>query len=212
VIVGIAAVEAVLLAFYLYWDASFHWLLHLLVGGSIGLLAATAGAAPRGLRTGALVPVVTVGHLIAAVPDILFRLGVPHQHWMDLFAWHLESHFAPGGLLTWYLVFLVCLGANLLLQYRRRSWPVVAALVSAGTALALAHERVPTELTSTDHAAHLAVLLSLPLAAIALVRTGCALRRAVPPRPNRPGFHDHWSRRNILRLRSRSGDSAGRAS
>ncbi len=163
-----AAVEIVLVAFYLRFDAVFHWLVHFLVGGSTALVLVAAVTVMTGRRCGGsgLLVVIISGHLFAAVPDVLFRLGIAHAHWMDLFGWHLESHFTPGGLVTWYAVFLACLAVTLIAQrHPRRGLPVVAAL-AVGTTLVLAHERVPPELTSAAHVVHLVYLLLLPVAIV----------------------------------------------
>lgn len=173
--------EMVLLAVYLRSDATFHWLLHLFVGGSAALVLAALTSQRIDIQ--ALLRFVAAGHVLAALPDILFRLGVAHEHWMDLFAWHLESHFTPGGVVTWYLVFLVCLGANLLLQCRRGSWPALFAALSVGTTVVLSHERIPDVLTSADHPVHLASLVAVPLLAVALVWWS-RLRKA-PSHPQR---------------------------
>jgi pimeloyl-ACP methyl ester carboxylesterase len=43
-------------------------------------------------------------HLVAMFPDLLLRLGIPHDGWMDVFLAHISSHYAPGGTYTWLLV------------------------------------------------------------------------------------------------------------
>jgi len=106
-------VEIGLFASYGGHDARFHWFTHFLVGSSAALLVMTAVT----VRTRRLVPVplvwALVGHLFAMIPDFAFAAGVAHQPWMDIFAGHISSHFVPGRNLTWYAVFLVCLGAYL---------------------------------------------------------------------------------------------------
>jgi len=106
-------VEIGLVASYRGHDARFHWFIHLFVGGSAALLVMTVVA----VRTRRPVPIplvwALVGHLYAMIPDFAFAAGVAHQPWMDIFAGHISSHFVPGRNLTWYAVFLICLGAYL---------------------------------------------------------------------------------------------------
>ena len=54
-----------------------------------------------------------LAHVAAMFPDFLFTAGVAHEPWMDLFLGHLSTHFVPGRNLTWFVVFLVALGAYL---------------------------------------------------------------------------------------------------
>jgi pimeloyl-ACP methyl ester carboxylesterase len=50
-------------------------------------------------------------HLWAMWPDLLFRVGVPHYHWMDwLSLGHVSSHYLPGGDTSWLV--LALLGAG----------------------------------------------------------------------------------------------------
>ncbi len=114
-------VEIGLFASYRGHDARFHWFTHLFVGSSAALLVMTAVA----VRTRRPVPIpliwALVGHLFAMVPDFAFAAGVAHQPWMDIFAGHISSHFVRGRNLTWYAVFLICLGAYLAAVDRLRS-------------------------------------------------------------------------------------------
>lgn len=113
--------EIGLFASYRGHDARFHWFTHFLVGSSAALLVMTAVT----VRTRRPVPVplvgALVGHLFAMIPDFAFAAGVAHRRWMDIFAGHISSHFVPGRNLTWYAVFLVCLGAYLAAVDRSRS-------------------------------------------------------------------------------------------
>lgn len=114
-------VEIGLFASYRGHDARFHWLTHFFVGSSAALLVMAAVA----VRTRRPVPAplvwALVGHLFAMIPDVAFTAGAAHRPWMDIFAGHVSSHFVPGRNLTWYLVFLVCLGAYLAAVDRLRS-------------------------------------------------------------------------------------------
>ncbi len=99
--------EVALFASYGAHDARFHWATHFLVA-----LAFTAlGLLARLLLTGApgprhLLLAVLGFHLFGMAPDLLFRGGVPHYRWMDVFLGHVAAHYVPGGDGTWLLVAL----------------------------------------------------------------------------------------------------------
>ncbi len=114
-------VEVALYASYRGHDARFHWFTHFFVGSSVALLAMAAVAAitHRPVPVPLLWPL--VGHVVAMFPDFVFVAGHAHQRWMDLFLGHVSTHFVPGRNLTWYLVFLACLGAYLAVLDRLRS-------------------------------------------------------------------------------------------
>lgn len=118
------AVEAVLYASYRGHDASFHWLTHFFVGGSVALLLMSAWSARRRRPVPRPILWVLAGHVYAMVPDLLFRAGIAHEQWMDAFLGHVSSHEVPGRNLTWYAVFLGCLA-------------LYAVTVHAGAAVAL---------------------------------------------------------------------------
>ncbi len=116
--------EAVLLATYASQDAVYHWLTHLLAGGTAALtaLAALAAVRRRPVRSAPLW--VLLGHVIAVIPDVLFADGLAHEQWMDLFLAHISSHDVPGGLWTLYTTFLVALAAYLLSIANNRTCPL----------------------------------------------------------------------------------------
>lgn len=104
--------EAVLFRSYGVHDARFHWATHFLVGLSFAALWCLV----RLLLTGApgprwLLMTVLGFHLYAMAPDLLFRGGVPHYRWMDVFLGHVAAHYVPGGDLTWYAIAVLCTGA-----------------------------------------------------------------------------------------------------
>ena len=105
--------EVGLYASYRGHDARFHWFTHFFVGASVALLVMTAVAA----RTRRPVPLPLVwpflAHVVAMFPDFLFSAGIAHQRWMDIFLGHISTHFVPGRNVTWFLVFLLALGAYL---------------------------------------------------------------------------------------------------
>ena len=110
--------EAFLYASYRGHDARFHWFTHFFVGAGAALLAMAAVAlrARRPVPAPLLWPV--LGHLIAAIPDVVFVAGVAHHRWMDVFLGHLSTHYIPGRNWTWYGIFLGALAAYLLALHR----------------------------------------------------------------------------------------------
>jgi len=102
--------EIVLYASYDVHDARFHWATHFLVAlafASLVLLVRLLVTGVPGPRL--LLPVVLGWHLFAMTPDILFRGGVPHYRWMDVFLGHITAHDMPGGDGTWLVIALTCL-------------------------------------------------------------------------------------------------------
>lgn len=116
---AVIVVEVLLYASYRSHDARFHWLTHFLVGASTALVVMAAWTWFR--RRPAPYPLVWVvaAHLFAMVPDFLFRAGVAHEWWMDLFLLHVRSHFVPGRNLTWLVTFGLALTAYLVTVDRR---------------------------------------------------------------------------------------------
>lgn len=112
--VAAVVVEVGLYLSYRGHDARFHWFTHLFVGASAALVVMAVVTT----RTGRPVPYPLVwpllGHLFAMTPDLLFVGGIVHRRWMDLFLGHISTHFVPGRNLTWYTVFVGCLGLYLL--------------------------------------------------------------------------------------------------
>lgn len=110
-LVVLVAAEVLLLRSYGAHDARFHWATHFLVGLAFAALWCLA----RLVLTGApgprwLLMTVLGFHLYAMLPDLLFRGGVPHYRWMDVFLGHVAAHYVPGGDLTWFVVAAVCSG------------------------------------------------------------------------------------------------------
>ena len=110
-LVVLVVAEVALYVSYSAHDAQFHWATHFLVG----LVFASLVLLFRLLVTGApgpwlLLPMVLVFHLYAMLPDLLFRGGVPHYRWMDVFLGHVAAHYLPGGDGGWLLIALTCLG------------------------------------------------------------------------------------------------------
>ena len=110
-LVLLVAAELALYASYDAHDARFHWATHFLVAlavASLVLLVRLLVTGVPGPRL--LLPTVLGFHLFAMAPDFLFRGGVPHYRWMDVFLGHVAAHYLPGGDGTWLAIALVCLG------------------------------------------------------------------------------------------------------
>ena len=118
-LVFVVAAELVLYASYASHDARFHWATHFLVAllvtalwQSLHLLVAARPA------RGQLATVV-IFHIWAMWPDLLFRVGVPHYHWMDwLSLGHVSSHYLPGGDTSWLVLALLGAGGYAVLLAR----------------------------------------------------------------------------------------------
>jgi hypothetical protein len=109
-----ATAEVLLYLSYQHHDSRFHWFLHFFVGSSAAFIVMTVITywSNRTIRFPFLWLV--IGHLIAMLPDILWSAQLlPHQAWMDVFVFHISSHFIPGRIWTWYVIFLLCLALYL---------------------------------------------------------------------------------------------------
>jgi pimeloyl-ACP methyl ester carboxylesterase len=109
-LVLLVVAELALYRSYDVHDARFHWATHFLVALAVASLVRLL----RLLVTGVpgprlLLPTVLGVHLFAMAPDFLFRGGVPHDRWMDVFLGHVAVHY-PGGDGTWLVIALVSLG------------------------------------------------------------------------------------------------------
>jgi hypothetical protein len=177
----------VLLGVYLSVAVQIHFFLHLLLGGTIALLVATA----IGLGSGWFppwLPLITIGAVVNAVPDVLYLyFHVAHSPWMDIFTWHIETHFMWGFPTSWYLLFLLSLGAYFVAQVPRAGVAVTIApfcIASAAVAASVvwAHERVPRGLINPDHRGHLLgfVLPVVTTVLVLLIARGRRPQAAVP--------------------------------
>lgn len=112
-------VEVLLYLSYRAHDARFHWLTHVLVGGSTAFLLMAAWSWTT--RRPARLPIVwlLLGHLYAMVPDLLFRAGVAHYPWMEIFLGHIASHMVPGRNMTWLVIFAAALAVYFFVLDRR---------------------------------------------------------------------------------------------
>ena len=111
--------EVLLYRSYATHVAQFHWATHFLVGLTAASLwgIAQLGLLGRPVRYPLLL--VLVFHVWAMWPDLAFRAGVPHDHWMDWLALgHISSHYLPGGDTAWLVIALTAAGAYALLRSR----------------------------------------------------------------------------------------------
>ena len=95
---------------YRHHDAGFHWAAHFLVGLTAAALLGLAWLGVRGSAPRAFLLWVLAAHLFAMFPDLLFRAGVAHAGWMNLFLGHIWVHYVPGGNSSWLVVALLASG------------------------------------------------------------------------------------------------------
>lgn len=110
-------------------DADFHWATHFLVGLAAAALLNFAWLVLKAAPARGAVLSVLAAHLVAMFPDLLFRAGVPHADWMNVFLGHVWVHYLPGGDVGWLLIALLASGAysaGLALWMRAHTRPVSA--------------------------------------------------------------------------------------
>ncbi len=113
------AAEVLLFISYRNHDARFHWFTHFFVGAIVALLimSVIAWLTKRPIRLPLLWPL--LAHLFAMFPDFLFSFKfIAHERWMDLFLFHISSHFVPGRNITWYVLFISTVGLYLWIYSR----------------------------------------------------------------------------------------------
>ena len=132
--------------------AEFHFWLHALLGGALGLALLTLLRLrwPREARPWRAHEATRAGHLYSAVPDVLFLvLGALHVAWMDVFALHITAHFLwPQPLAAAFVLWALAVAAWAAMRVDRRR-TAVALLVFAGAFLGSAlvlREPAPTTL------------------------------------------------------------------
>lgn len=139
---AVVAVEVYLFGRYAESGALFHFWLHLLLGGWLGLglltvhrLLTRRASAVRPWNAGFF------GHMYSAVPDVLFLMvGLLHYVWMDLFALHITEHFLwpnalATGLVLWTLAVLAH-GAAVFGAHRLAAGALVAGVLVLGVGVA----------------------------------------------------------------------------
>jgi len=108
-LVVLVVAEIALFVSYADHDARFHWATHFLVALGFTALLLLARLLVTGVPGPRYLLLTLLGfHLYAMAPDLLFRGGVPHYRWMDVFLGHVAAHYLPGGDLTWLLIALAC--------------------------------------------------------------------------------------------------------
>lgn len=116
-IASAGAAEIGLAGGYVMRGAALHGLIECFVGGAVGLLVASTVLLARGQPVRrpwhVAFAVIVTGHALAAVPDVLFVLGTPHENWMNLFLGHVSAVDFPGGSWGLLVVFLAALAAYL---------------------------------------------------------------------------------------------------
>jgi hypothetical protein len=100
---------------------------------------------------------------------------------MDIFTWHVETHFMAAFPVSWYLLFLLALAGYFAAQAPRASdliriAPFCVASAAVAASVVWAHERVPHGLINPDHRGHLLGFI-LPAATTALVLLAARGRR-----------------------------------
>jgi len=105
--------ELALYASYQGEDGRFHWFTHFFAGTAFVLVAMALVAKAMGRPVRLPFLWLLLGHLVAMTPDFAFVEGVAHGRWMDVFLAHVSSHYILGRNWTWYVVFVVALGAYL---------------------------------------------------------------------------------------------------
>ena len=105
--------EVLIYRSYSGYDALFHYSTHLLVGVLAAAVVLLGYLLLMGRPAPGQVLIVLGAHLVAMAPDVLFRGGIPHDAWMDVFLGHVASHFIPGGDETWLVLALLAYGAYL---------------------------------------------------------------------------------------------------
>lgn len=150
VLVTVAAVEGYFFLRYAQQGALFHYWLHALLGGYLGVGAlAVARLRGRGRRTTGWEAGFT-GHLYSAVPDVLFlTAGLLHVAWMDVFAVHITAHFLwpsalPAALVLWSLAVLALLLTTL--QRPRAAAGVLGASLALLAVAVLLRSPLPSSL------------------------------------------------------------------
>lgn len=165
--VGAAVVVAV--EGYVFWryqrlGAEFHFWLHGLFGGAIGVAVLTAWSLLRRHRARPAWAAGFAGHLYSALPDALFLgAGILHQLWMDAFAFHIAVHLIPEPLVTMLGVFALSLLAWLAASAGRPAWAVTGLIVATAvtTVALLVAPPIPTTLQQLRDLPQIALLCPL---------------------------------------------------
>ena len=116
-LVVLVVAEVGLFGVYGSYDSRFHWGAHFLVGLIATAVWLSAVLLVKAAPARGQLLLVLVVHLFAMAPDLVFRAGVPHSLWMNVFLGHIAVHYVPGGDRTWLvLAVLATVGYCLLLS------------------------------------------------------------------------------------------------
>lgn len=111
-LVILVVLEVLLFRTHSVHDARFHWATHFLVAVIAAAIVMAIYLQVRKAPGPRLLLMLVAGlHLFAMAPDILFRVGIPHAWWMDLFLGHVSAHYMPGGDTTWLGIAVVAISA-----------------------------------------------------------------------------------------------------
>lgn len=149
-LVAVLGVEGWLYREYAALGTQFHFWLHLLLGGYLGLALLTTARLVRPLWQVRGHEAAFFGHVWSAAPDVVFlSLGLLHAYWMDAFALHITAHVLwPSPLLVALALWGLAVLALLLVRLgRRRGAGLVlgGSLVLLGGAVVL-HTPIPSTL------------------------------------------------------------------
>lgn len=110
--------EIVLFRAYGAFDSAFHWAAHFLVAVALTAVVLCAYLLVAGRPAPGQLLTVLGLHLYAMFPDLLFRWGIPHARWMNVFAGHVAVHYLPGGDRSWLAVAVLAVAGYVLLLAR----------------------------------------------------------------------------------------------
>lgn len=107
--------EIVLFRAYGAFDSAFHWGAHFLVAVALSAVVLCTYLLVAGRPAPGQLLTVLALHLYAMFPDLLFRWGMPHATWMNVFAGHIAVHYLPGGDRSWLAVAVLAVAGYVLL-------------------------------------------------------------------------------------------------
>lgn len=107
--------EVVLFRAYGAFDSAFHWGAHFLVAICLSAVVLSGYLLLAGIPAPGQLLTVLGFHLYAMSPDLLFRWGIPHAPWMNVFAGHIAVHYLPGGDRSWLAVAVLAVTGYVLL-------------------------------------------------------------------------------------------------
>lgn len=100
------------------FDSAFHWGAHFLVAVALSAVVLCTYLLVAGRPAPGQLLTILGLHLYAMFPDLLFRWGIPHARWMNVFAGHIAVHYLPGGDRSWLAVAVLAVAGYVLLLAR----------------------------------------------------------------------------------------------